>query len=1145
MNELRKDAVEIKWWQRQVSLQRQRAEMAEPKYDTSKKLDFSEGIPDEARQMVLRYMSYGYTYGELEEMLRYGSMTVAEANEELKEYMASEYGPKPTGKDAPPNYIRRLMPSGATARALSSIIPHRPGERKPAPADWPEGYVTRPGQEGFFEVTDILENWVGTPGSRPGTISVSIDPDDPAKMLKIAKMIQQGNLVYKQHEWRKTSGESVMRKFPVRIGPRSKRDVGIDIPMAITINDWGAEGQTWIPKGYLGRGSIRRPKELHVPADFDVRKLDKDFWVGDEPIIPFEGASPIDLGLGSQYTSARLLGDIEEEITISERGDPEKILRMVFEMEGDTASLQPSSKGFWTKSQLAETNTKRILRIAGDEPRAIAYLKRPGMLAITWWGRQPIEAWQKALNEVRRERGDRELTLDEVRELQWANSEKGMGMGRDLTSWFVQYKLRPIDDPYDEDEILDRRGLYTEERLHFRKHESALHLLPKGRFKATPVEGEGMEGFYDIVTEPEPMLLMDAFLQSRQGFSVKNPRLAHRELEILKRTSPELYEQIMLSTEADRGARENILGAALASVGLAKPPIPPVQVSKEDALGVIDRAYAKVIKQFSFANRESVHKDALARAILLEAKETWNTSMLQFGEDNDIVMSPDAVLRNAVEGALAGYEASSLGRRYAEAIKARASMSSKSPREAYDDILEAQADLATGKEFYTKMLSAYAPNLYGSTAYADQLLKSNEMSLPVREVLQRYDLKPGTAEAEEFERLWKDENNDFNPTSLVFRHPMMDETPFESRIKIIHPDVLEKRAGSKGFRLSPETPFAISEVLAAALSNDFDGDQLWAVILGTYKNGEIQRSDTLPLATEAMVKLWGEQRVQRGRADLARGLGGPKMPFGFDEETWAAASPLERLRIAIDPENMTDLGAEGMTRAMKTLSDVMSRVGKYFDLLEDVQRAADQLGGTDEQKSELRNAAKFLFEIVHGLMQTPKLLPEHLQRVMSVLESGSKSGNVLESPRETWKRGDWTRRFKESALGGPGAMQLNLVKPLLSAEISAGGEGDWIRNLARLIYPHGKYDEGEQIIARWRSAAERDREKMWPDVRESLGSIEDWMTQTPMGLTGLGLIAGRAGGERYIAEMNWAPESKALAMAIANRFESERRQMRT
>lgn len=1033
---------------------------------------------------IARFMSWGATQRELEQILQTRGLEDASPREienTLNAYFRSRYGGEPPrGRGEPMTRWQRVYtPSGKIAREAGTIYPRR-GERKPPPEQWPrpglpeekrvpgwpvpttegESLVTRQGGAGMFPISAIMGTWAGIAGKTPGTIAMYQDPGDPRGAIKASKRIQASM----QHEVvtmrRGQQGESIMKQAPVRVGPKSKRyDVGYPVKMAMLLEEWLPEGQMMLPHGLYTEVTQRQYKETFLPEGFDVEEAMKAnvlgskemMWMAGERIVPFEGASPMDMGLGRQWTKARMIDWFPTPETKKRGGRQVKgqMLRMQFEMSTDPEHARLSMKTLFGKHTSPMGDASQIHGLKGY---GITEIKDPTMLPAAYWFNQPIESWVEALGDP----------AELIRSRGWGH------YSRTLTKKFQ--------------EKIESGELYDERELRFRVHESWLGHLPEGRFTATPTK-ENPE-FYDVVTEPVPMLVGEWFAAPRMEAPVRDPNLPFRELEALQRVAPGTHEEVMEYARPIQEAYTGLMLAAMVGEGYSEAPMggtpgwkEPITPSLGEVQGVLVRAEQKLMKLPGVSQASDIPPKMLARAILDEAATEWGDQPIRLGDTSGILAAPKYIRRFTAEGVFAGEETSGYGLASAEAIQAMVGGDPETVAGIFNRVRERQLGLATGAEFFKKSRRAMlGPRGHGDVAYAEPLLKPHEISVPVERVLQAYGV--GRKERSAFISQWK--AGKLTPTAMVWGHPSPGDEPFTQLMSAVHPETITKRARG-AVEMSKGAPFRLNELLAEALGRDFDADLLWALFTGDlaregggFRIDQPKGDEGVSMATAESVAKMAKRRLTAGRSYLGRGKE-MKPPPGIDPETWAGLSGKEKFLAMVNPDYAEDVSGEQLTSAMNWTARMQGRIGVYYNLLEDVMQVSQEQGDL--------GAGQFLFEMVHGRTQTPGMLPGALQTVMSTLAGYTqgkpggygyweKFGEGIGGPG---KEGKWIK----APAAGLGGLQQMLVPTLMSATgffEGADAEKTWQDMVTRLAFPKKQRGEATELVSKWRQASPKEKQ---------------------------------------------------------------------
>jgi len=991
---------------------------------------------------------------------------------------------------------------------------HKPGEFKPGPEDWPAGLVSQKGRQWFFDVNAITGTWAGLFDKEAGTIRTEhgiVDAEgnvNLAKYVKLVKDIQRSG-VYLQHDVTGAGGQDLTRTFPVKMGPQAeRRDPGFIVPrMMVMMEDWFPEGMSYVQQGFIEEMKQRITKHVTVPKGVDPSELamaDTGTTWKQGRIAPFEGATPIDIGLGHGYTQATLT-DVGDPLPAS-KGKTK--LSFQFERGGGVHDVNAAMKSYFGKWMIGETDLAHLLPNVSEKdlPQMVTELKRPSMLHTAYWGGRGLDEWATALSTK-----EKTYTKAEVEKMNWQQVSAGLFKN----FWEV---VAPKH--------------YVNEDVAFRVTQSTFDaVFPEemaDRITATPVAD--MPDMLDVIVADVPFLDLESmFMQSRREPGPRTGRLGLRDLQALEQMQPEVYANSMRRGEDERLKRESILRAATSRLsGTVFEENEVVELTNENIKSVVYNALIRA----SNAKIPGVEPGAplpemVQRAVIEEATATFGNKYLKAGPAMIAPMTSLAAYTH--EAPMTGLEISPLGRKIADFFLSFEGGSEVGPEQAWNNLLNEQLKLAGGNEFYRESRMSYDPNIYGGVGYASGLLHPEEISIPEIEVLRRYLPEHKIFDAEgqytqralEFLQDWR--SDDLTVPAFSWRAPSpAGREQFGGTVKVVHPDTLRARAKEQGLALPENAEFVLSEVLAAALQGDFDADDYYALLTGTYENGQIVApTGAKPFSREDIIEL-RNKRIMHGRSGIERGK--PSMAPGlYSGKDWNDLTPEERLKILGQEELYPEVSAERMEDAMKYVEGgLWSVTGKYYNTLEDVRRVVEKEFGGDK---DLMRAANTMFDRIYSPTQTPEALPPGQEKIMSVMSTGTVRGGYVASPGERQAKG-WDRGalFKKLSVSGLLDARTHAVLGLMKQDVGENlpqslaqkAREDWTESVARMLFPQTKFDEARSFLSKLSGLTEEERRTEWyREGTDLAGSLPDWVSQTPFGLTMMASMLGRTGGADF------------------------------
>jgi hypothetical protein len=1122
-------------------------------------------IPQTRRvaRLIGRVMEYGYTEREVQGMIVQGASVKGLSGElsesDVKSLLAGrlhkDFG-RPiklaTEPGEDPRYLPRWMqretPAAKQARLRQSKqddYTEGPfeGSRK-RPKDWQEGYISRPAQENFFPAKTVIETWSGTPGSQPGqTIRTEQDISTYKGMRKFVKDIQRAG-VYAQpaevtasgvmagprnvspralrehgaraiRRIRRTPGKrvTISHKAPARYGKGSRRhDTGFSMPGTFLLEEWLPEGAMYVPKQAGIETRARMTTKIKLPRGFDlgeedIRTYDPDTgrgeWAAGQNVVPFAGAKPMDLKLGSHFDYAKLL----DAKIIRGEGQGDEV-ELVFERGGSLHGGTKAMKSFWGKYMIHEADTSKMLPDReGHRPGFVSELKRPSFLASSWWSAQPRSKWAKVIS------ARRDMTAEQAQQKLAAGDLTWQDVGQELTQHFIENELP---------------GMMTKGRIRLTLGQEEYDQLPQDKMDRVSVIKDLGGGNRVIEISDVPMIEANkgVFMQMRRENRVKSPKLGYRDWQRLRGVAPKFAERIWEETKEGRAPYKALIQTHAVNAGQGRFPegVQPATLDRGLAREIVVKGRELAAER---VEGDEIPPSMLQRGVLDAAASVVGDKPLSLGKGGHLIAPKH--MRHFGSSEIRGYERSEFGRAYADAILAKSGLGDKPFRETGQRALSLQSDIALSKERgkYKAVKKAHQvrhPRMYGAAAYAEPLLRPNEVMLPEMEVAKRYGfVKEGelTREGQRFVEKWK--RGEVEPGGIVWGQPIPEREILGKRMRLVHPETVRERAGEMGMALGPSAGFALSETLARALGRDFDADLLWSLVTGQYKGGEITHPEEIGQASIEDVMGWAEKRIMHGRSMLRRGTGLKAPPNWSGTKTeWDKLPWTQQVAEVFRPENLSELGPGELEKAMKYGNMLRGRTGQYYNIVQDIKAQA----GNEKQQA----AARTLAEMVHGRVQTPEPLPSGLSEFMATLATGGQYGRRLKSAKAQMEaglpeKGEWEKVSPLSFPGGPESSLQGIVHNLVTADVTSGlpeklrskTQERWDRTVADLALSNMEREGALSFIQEYRG--EGDQGKMLMSIGKTAEQVKQWYKETPIGRTYLGYAAGRSGGEEFLAQL--------------------------
>ncbi len=1017
----------------QFQQQQQAAQAAQARAETSQQ---------QYQTVLADYMRYGYTQSELRGMLKEGlgeSSTPEAARDYLEQQMTSRFGARPKARYDPtlekmkdPYSPRewRYMEEHRRVRGRAEMPWGAKQEeqygRMPGATQWSQAETalganepiwTRQGSSAFYPVSTLAESGYWLPGSTPGSVKTPVGESKLAKRTALLGS-HEGLDIY---QWtaqglRETSVPAAMRGGPASETPQR----GTLLRAAMPLMNVTPAGMGMLGEGAIERVSQRYTKDIDVPEGFPVEELAKvgTKWGVGEDIRMFEGASPLNLLRRGAWEQAELL-DIAER----EGGG----YRAVFER-----SIAPERAALYGKTG----GTKETLPVGDIQ----AFTGRSDIEMLMQYKEPLGTAWQY-------------MMAQQPERLQALLAEQGY-TGEMPETWkeagepLVRAFQQMLPD-------ITENVRYTR-MVHegSRGWEELSKKIPGATWEA---QGEGM---YKFSAEVPTLMMGETFTPIGRNFPTRRPFYSARELERMERVNPEMHQRVMAESQGTRETYQGIVNAALASTGEFETPQGTISPTKESLrelmAGAQVRAQARVGMTEEGTPR-NIPPGMMQGAILEQAAEQYGTSPISIGGGRYLA-APAVAQRFRAHGGVEGEEVTAFNWRYGQALQALATGRGGYGEGEYEKIMEraigAQAELGLGRKMMRAATGAFIKRGEGGVIHGDPALAPEEFQAPVEAVLRGYGIKPGSREAEEFERRWYkgskmgiEEAREAGlpvPAAALTRYPVVGDEPFQVAGRAIHP----RAASEKGVLLSEETPFITSQELTQSGAGDWDADLMMRMWLGRVTRGEgggmTIAGQEAPFATREQLREMAQQQVGWGAGELAGEVGaGPGSAAGMHK--------------ALDVSEWNEYTPEELQKALAGDLELRERIGGIYNTYENLMRAA----GMGKGGGERLGAAQALFNMTYQTAQRPKELPPALQQFTDIFRG-----------YKPWTGGWRTASGKPGGgrMTGLAGMQQNLLSSLKSlvqpGSLSEEEAALTPRQAAELIAPEGNIGAMEEQFAR-------------------------------------------------------------------------------
>lgn len=826
------------------------------------------------------------------------------------------------------------------------------------PSTWLPGHVTTPGAARQWPIESYFESFIGIPGPG-GEILSRYDPGTVEGRLKIAKYLKKpwtssydypdiygpGDVV-DPTTGAVSQGTVKHTHFgPMRTGETAPRvPAGVNIPMVFLGRDVLPEGQVQAPSGYIQEARTRTNKEVWFPkGKMPSFAREGTTWTPGQSIVPYQGAQPLDLGLGRYagevvFKGVTPIPESQRSGIREYRGQEQEgqWYRMAFEQRATPEYAQLMMRSGLFKHQVA---FGRQVSVEGYEGYGFGTLKEPGAQAYAYWQAHPEQ---------------RTAALQQL------------GLSADAPWREVGYQLH---EHY-------RQNIYPNI---VEKKPVTLHNIPQRLIRApfgTAEEGMGMygdlpiervrpvkghEGYVDIITKPMEMVAGEWFTQLSREWPIRRHNVPSKEMRALSRYMPDLHAQLQEEALPRRQAYAGMVNVAMANAGRAVAPegvVTPTQEQME-TVQAMARARADEIAANQGVEAGDLQKGVMHRLLIEAAAKQFGGAPLQVGED--LLPGASHVQHFTTTGQYIFEEASAVGSAYAGAIEA---FGTEREAVATSRATEATAQLAGGRNFFQAGMRAWTPRSRGSRLMLDPAIPANRVVMPERELVQALGLQ-GHPELKQLLKQYR--SGEWSPKTVVFGQPTPGEEAFRGTFMATSPQYARKQQWLNLENLGQR--MAMSPQAAQFLGRDADGDPIYAVAgeAVAYKEGQWVKTDLTgtDVFTEQQIAEGAQRAVDLGRPDLTRG---------------------EAVNMDVNPADLFALGPDDIRQAM--VEDYArghgKYIGRYYNLLEDAWTAARMVGRGE--------VGERLFRRVHGVTQGRGVLEPSLKKTMNLMATATKTG---------------------------------------------------------------------------------------------------------------------------------------------------------
>lgn len=926
------------------------------------------------RNVIGGAMMWGYGRQEIVDILEASNraLSVGEARDYLGEHMRSQYGAFPKGQVKSeegysmfPWQWRQFQEHERLRLAQGIPGPIDPATRKPIKAseqrveDWPAGMFTRQGASHYYPVSLLGSSTHMLPGAAPG--SVLLPPSiSEGKFAKRAQLFgaHESLTVYEPGEPYGSLPGAQRRAMeaPMRSGPGAEvPEPGFRLRAGIPLAEVLPSGMGLLKPGVIGAIAERRTVRVPVPEGttptgvpgaghrWNLRR--------GEQVIPFEGASPIDMG---SWEGAHLIGGAERAQLPAKGGELKDYMVYTFERAIRPASGSAEIKTWGHKLTLPEARSREAFeKFVGGRTDIEAILPPKEWLGVAY-ETMMAESPETLAALIGQQRGvaPGEVTAADIRGMSWSGAA-----GKELVRAFAERVPGMIENiPYT-----------------FRMTTQELEAVPEERTKYIAQRQPVGKGLWEVTTAPIPTLVPPAGIMTamRRGYPGKVPTVRYRELERLQRTSPDLYRSIMMESRPYREAYGGLAAAAYSSArGIS--PGNVAGLTPEMAMGVVTAGQAAAMQATGTEELSDVPRDILSRSIIEQARGAWGHKFLGLGEGR-FMLPASAMLRLGAPGVMEGEEASALGRRYAAALQEFAGGGqAEAVGGRVGTFMSEQMRMAGGKNIIRGMLGAPLPRTGSEgTVLGATGIPANLAYLPPQKVMEAYGLTNPEVRGE-FMEAW--ETGRIRPPMWATRFPPTGgDEPFKMRIGLMSP----REAKRYGVNLNEETQAVVGTLLMQANSGDWDADRMLKQLLGRVvgRGEEMRIEGAGALTPPERIEEMAQFALRTGAANL------------MGEEFLSSAAGIdtpEKLQEFFDVSKWKELAPGQQQKLLASNLALQKQIGPIYNVLEAMETQGRRGGATPAQVS----AATTVFGLGYGTAQRPAELPQQLQQMMDVMRSG-------------------------------------------------------------------------------------------------------------------------------------------------------------
>lgn len=544
-----------------------------------------------------------------------------------------------------------------------------------------------------------------------------------------------------------------------------------------------------------------------------------------------------------------------------------------------------------------------------------------------------------------------------------------------------------------------------------------------GRMGLAPETGQ-----LELTTRPIQTLESPMLFGIGRHYPWTDVDLHYREMQRMERAAPGTFQAMERASERVRRPLGQLIASQYASEGEGEMPTGTVGVTPSQAQAVIMAGQEWAMKTAGVENIADVPREIMERGLLLQARMTWGSSPIEVAE-GQYMTSFRAQQQFYTSGALKYSETSRLGRASVSWLRAMAAREDdpEAYQQAVERVMGVQQEIAHGEALRNFLGGSFGGRAVGRMIQAGRTLAPEEVYLRPEDVMKTYGVRPEHEEM--FMEQWR--AGQIQPLVGISAYPTIGDEPFRLGFKAVLPETLRER----GELLSEQTPMLLSESYTQAMQRDFDADDAYAFMRGSYK---VMPGGRIQLFTHKGVKIAEPEDIER-LEQRAREYGARPLSAEFGSGPGSVAALKEQL----DPSKFVEVSQQGVVERTRAHLALQEKIGPLFNRVEQAALRAREGGGTEEQIA----FGEKMFGMTYGTAQRPEELPGPLRNLMDVIQTGSAwTGGFFSSGK---KGPGWTG-FRGAEGMGPG---------LLQAALGMAGKQFSPRELAAGLTPFGASEE--------------------------------------------------------------------------------------